>query len=110
MCSRLGRVTYALEMVPSAQRRPERAHLDYDSCVPSESPSKMRRAGVWLVLVVGWIAVASVAGWWARSQDIEWALDESARGPNYLLISSLVYWGAAFCVALVIAAREGPND
>jgi hypothetical protein len=78
--------------------------------VHSENRSKLRRARVWLLLVVGWIAVASLAGWWARSQDIEWALDEGARGPNYLLISSLVYWGTVFCVALVAAAREGLGD
>lgn len=65
---------------------------------------------VWLLLITGWIAVASLAGWWARSQNIEWALDQGTRGPNYLLISSLVYWGAAFCLALAIAAREGLND
>lgn len=62
---------------------------------------------MWLLLVVGWVVAASVAGWWARSHNIGWALDDGTRGPNYLLVSSLVYWGAVFCVAIVVAARQG---
>ncbi|MFI5425785.1 hypothetical protein [Aeromicrobium sp. UC242_57] len=64
----------------------------------------------WLLLAAGWIGVTALAGWWAHGHDIEWALRDSGRGPNYLLVVGCVYWGAVFCVAMVAAAREGVGD
>lgn len=99
LCEELGRLALA-----SCQAPGETVSAEHPVVVTRAS--RVRRVVVWSLLIVGWFAMAALANWWAHRQDIEWALEESGnRGPNFLFVTSLVYWGAVGCVALVMAAN-----
>lgn len=99
LCEELGGLALASRQAPGET-------VPAEDLVVVTRASRVRRVAVWSLLIIGWFAMAALANWWAHRQDIEWALEESgSRGPNFLMIVSLVYWGAVGCVALVMAAN-----